>query len=435
MERQPVPRPKPQHRWRVIAVVLLFALLFAADVYVTHQTFTSRFPGANDFYSRWRGAQVYWLDGVDPYSQLATLSIQQGIYGRPAKPDEDPGPFAYPFFTVFLLFPLVWLPYAWAQAIWLVILQFSLVAGVFLYLSTVNWRLPPWLMALTGLWAVVFYHSGRTILLGQFAGLIFLWTAGVLYALKQERYVVAGMLLALTTIKPQMSVFFIPALVLWAIGQRRWRFLIAAAAAILLLMAASFALLPIWLAQFVDQLEHYPSYTAIGSPIWIIIHHYLPQTGLQLGEATATLLEIGLSGLLVVYLLFQWRRLPQARLASGMFHWLIGLTLIITNLVALRTATTNYVALYIPLLFCLKAAADGWPKGDWLLAVFYLLSTVTGWAMFTTTVEGTFEHPIMYLPLPVGLFIICIWARRPLQNSMRETVPDHSRECIQHGAS
>ncbi len=435
MERQPVPKPKPQHRWRVVAVVLLFALLFAGDVYVTHQTFTSRFPGANDFYSRWRSAQVYWLDGVDPYSEPATLAIQQGIYGRPAKPDEDPGPFAYPFYTVFLLFPLVWLPYVWAEAIWLVILQFSLVAGVFLYLSTVNWPLPPWLMALTGLWAVMFYHSGRTILLGQFAGLIFLWTAGVLYALKHERNVAAGMLLALTTIKPQMSLFFIPALLLWAIGQRRWRFLIAASATMVLLTGASFALLPGWFAQFVGQIGRYSSYTAIGSPIWIITHHYLPQTGLQLGEAAATLREIGSSGLLVIYLLFQWRHLPQASVASSLFHWLIGMTLIITNLVVLRTATTNYVALYIPLLFCLKAAADRWPKGDSLLAVVYLLSTVAGWAMFTTTVEGRFEHPIMYLPLPVGVFIIFIWARRPLQSSMRETVPDLSRECIQHGAS
>jgi len=281
----------------------------------------------------------------------------------------------------------------------------------------------------------MFYHSGRTILLGQFAGLIFLWTAGVLYALKQERDVAAGVLLALITIKPQMSVFYIPALVIWAIGQRRWRFLIAASATMVLLMGASFALLPGWLAQFVGQIGRYSSYTAIGSPIWIITHHYLPQTGLQPGEAPATLLQIGLSGLLVAYLLFQWRRLPQASVASGLFHWLIGMTLIITNLVVLRTATTNYVALYIPLLFCLKAAADRWSKGDWLLAVFYLLSTVSAWAMFTTTVEGRFEHPIMYLPLPVGLFIIFIWARMPLQSSMRETVPDLSRECIQHGAS
>ena len=349
---------------------------------------------------------------------VATLAIQQGIYGRAAKPDEDPGPFVYPFYTVFLLFPLVWLPYVWAQAIWLVILQFSLVASVFLYLSTLNWRLPPWLMALTGLWAVIFYHGGRTILLGQLAGLIFLWTAGVLYALKQERYVVAGMLLALTTIKPQMSVFFIPALVLWAIGQRRWRFLIAAAATMVLLMGASFALLPGWLPQFVGQIGRYPSYTAIGSPIWIIIHHYLPHTGFHLGQATATLLEIGLSGLLVLYLVFQWRHLPQARVASGLFHWLIGMTLIITNLVVLRTATTNYVALYIPLLFCLKAAADRWSKGNWLLVTFYLLSTVAGWALFTITVEGRLEHAIMYLPLPVALVIIFVSARRPLQNTM-----------------
>ena len=167
----------------IVIVVLLLGLLFALDVYATYRVFTLSHPGANDFYSRWKAAQVYWAEGIDPYSNQATLAIQQGIYGRPAGPNDDPGLFAYPFYTVFLLVPLVWLPYTWVEAIWLVILEFGLIGGVLLYISLIRWRLPAWLLASTALWAVVFYHSARTILLGQFAGLVFLWTVATLWAL------------------------------------------------------------------------------------------------------------------------------------------------------------------------------------------------------------------------------------------------------------
>jgi hypothetical protein len=47
-------------RWQVTFVVFLMVLLLALDVYATHQVFTVRHPGANDFYSRWRAAQLFW---------------------------------------------------------------------------------------------------------------------------------------------------------------------------------------------------------------------------------------------------------------------------------------------------------------------------------------------------------------------------------------
>jgi hypothetical protein len=127
---------------------------------------------------------------------------------------------------------------------------------------------------------------------------------------------------------------------------------------------------------------------------------------------------------------------------TGAFHWLVGLTLIVTNLIVLRTATTNFVALYIPLFFVLKAAAERLPaRYAWLasrlaglaprhagltprhagltprhagLTLFYFLSAVGLWVLFFTTVQGKFEHPIMYLPLPFGLLIAFVWGKPAL---------------------
>lgn len=142
-----------KHAARTVGVILGLALLFVLSVVGVHATFTSQVSGANDFFPRWMGAELFWEAGVDPYSPEATEAIQRAMYnGRLARPDQDQVLFVYPFYTIFLLLPLTWLPlsYSWIQAIWLVTLQGSLLAGVFLLLRLVAWpRMPAWLLAST----------------------------------------------------------------------------------------------------------------------------------------------------------------------------------------------------------------------------------------------------------------------------------------------
>lgn len=378
-------------------------LLFAAMVYGVHETFTAAVPGANDFYSRWRGAQLFWQDGLDPYSDEASNLIQQGIYGRLALPTEDQVLFVYPFFTVFLLWPLVGLPYDWVQAIWLVVVQFSLITAVLLCLHLVKWQVPLWLLAITLLWSVAFYNNTRTIILGQFAGPILLCLTGCLLALQYRRDELAGALLAFTTIKPQMVFLLIPALLLWAIGQKRWRFITGFGITLAGLFGLSFLFLPEWMTGFLAQVGYYPAYTITGSPLWVLTGYYWPALGKPV--------EYTVIGLLVVYMLYQWRRLPNITADSPHFLLLIGLTLVITNMIVVRTATTNYIVMYIPLFYFLKQLANR-PAGNLWVATFYVVSSITTWGLFLATITGDQEHPINYLPLPFLLLGCLIWALR-----------------------
>jgi len=106
--------------------------------------------------------------------------------------------------------------------------------------------------------------------------------------------------------------------------------------------------------------------------------------------------------------------LPRVGASSPRFLWLVGLILLVTNLIVLRTATTNYVILYIPLFFVLKLAADRLPRANLWLALFYLLSIIGSWVLFLATVQGDYESPIMYLPLPLLLFFGLLWAKSVL---------------------
>jgi len=381
-------------------------VLFMVMVVATYYTFVVHAPGANDFYPRWKGAQLFWLEGVDPYSDEATGAIQRDMYGRLAHPTEDQVLFVYPFYTVFLLLPLVGLPYDWVQAIWLVTLMFSLIAGAFLCLRLVLWRPSKWLMTAIILWSLILYNGTRTVILGQFAGLIFLWLVGSLVALRSGKDVSAAALLALTTIKPQMSFLVIPALLIWGIGQRRWRFLWAFVISMGILAGLSFLLSPRWLFSFIEQVMAYPGYTVEGSPIYIVTRIYWP----QLGRIAELLLFVSLVG----YLLYHWWQLPRLQIGSPEFLLAICVTLVVTNLLVSRTATTNYVVLYLPILWSLKQMATKWKWGEFVSAVVLLLSVVGMWMLFLDTISGSAESAVMFLPLPFGLLLVLLLARRTL---------------------
>ncbi|MCP5096932.1 MAG: DUF2029 domain-containing protein [Chloroflexi bacterium] len=387
-----------------IWIGLGLGLLFIVMVVAMYYTFVIHAPGANDFYPRWKGAQLFWQDGIDPYSDEATAAIQQGMYGRLAYPTEDQVLFVYPFYTVFFLLPLVGISYSWVQAIWLVLLIFSIVIGTILTLKLISWQTSTWMLALVILWSIVLYNGTRTIILGQFAGLIFVWFIGSLVALHHGKDASAAVLLALTTIKPQMSFLIIPALLLWGVGQRRWRFVGAFLLSMTLLAGVSFLLSPRWLFDFINQVTSYSSYTVVGSPIFILTRVYWP----QLGRPVELLLFAGFS----IYLLYYWWKLPRLPIDSAQFLMVICVTLVVTNLLVSQTATTNYIMMYLPILWTAKHISMKWKRGEIVTAATLLLMVIGMWALFLSTIADSAENSVMFLPLPFGLLLVLLFGRR-----------------------
>ncbi|MBE2201222.1 MAG: DUF2029 domain-containing protein [Anaerolinea sp.] len=394
--------PAPVKRVLLGVVMLLLAWL---QTWAVQRYWTTTSPGANDFYPRWKGAALFWQEGIDPYSAEATAAIQTDIRGRLSRPDEDQLLFVYPFYVTFMLLPLAWLPlsYSWIQAIWLTMLVVVMITAVFLTLRLLNWQQPLWLLALTLLWAALFYHNARTIILGQFAAFVFLWLVAALLALRRGRDGWAGFWLALTTIKPQMTILVIPALLLWALGGRRWRFIVGFGLTMITLFGLSFLFLPSWLTSFLNQVFSYPDYTFTGSPLWVITGYYLP----QLGQPVERLLSV----LAVGFMLWEWRRLWRETAVSDQLLVTLGITIIVTNLILVRTATTNYIIMTIPLFLLLRELATRRRWGNVGVALFYGLSIAGMWVLFIATLQGNVEHPIIYLPWPFGLLLVLIWGQ------------------------
>ena len=246
------------------------------------------------------------------------------------------------------------------------------------------------------LFSILWYHAMRTLLLGQFAAIESLILVGALLALRAGKDELAGILLALSTTKIQMAFLVIPALLLWAMWLRRWKFVGWFAAAMAGLLVLSFAMLPTWVFEWRAQLSNYVDNTFIGSPVSVITAYLFPGAG--------SLPEWIISGCIVLYMLWEWW---QAHGQVGRhYDWAVALTLVVTNLVALRTATTNYVMMIPALYLLFHFMQERWGRaGVAAIAVTQAVLFFGIWALFLATVRDNVEQPPTYLPFPILLFV------------------------------
>ncbi|HEY71480.1 MAG TPA: DUF2029 domain-containing protein [Anaerolineae bacterium] len=389
---------RPHLRLLIGGSILL--VLFVVNVIVTHDGLTEPHPGHNDFLTVWEAGRSFWREGLDPYSEAVTANIQSSIYGRGAEGDEFPNAFAYPFYALWVMLPLVFTDFAWASAIYMALSEACFILSLILLLDLFRWKPPAWLFALLALWSLLQYFAARGLVLGQVSNVVYLMQVVVLWALARRRDGLAGVVLALSTLKPQMGFLLIPFLLLWGVRRRRTSFVAAFTGFWTILLLSSFLLQPDWLRGWIGQLRTYPQYTVIGSPTHIVMQDWL-----ALGATGEWIANLALWGLL----LWAWMGVLLAGRAER-HDWTIMLTLTITHLSALRTATPHFVIFTIPLVFYLREAGKK-GHGFWIAAI--LVGTLAiFWAQFLLTVKGRFEHASMYVVLPVAMLILLWFTRR-----------------------
>lgn len=396
---------RPFTHWLILAALLL--ILIAAESYALHTVFTSKYPGGNDFFVYWLGGREYLLHGTNPFSPAVAEKIQLAVFGRPVQlGDKDQAFFAYPLYSLYFSWPLSLLPYPWARAIWMTLLQFMLLAITALSIKLAGWRPPIWLFGLTLLWGILLYNGARAIILGQFAILVALALLLALWAIEQQRDGWAGVLLAITTIKPQMVILLLLFLLVWAWRQRRWRLPLSFAATMLVLLLSSLLLVPTWPLDFWRNTLAYASYIQFGTPLENLLHYFLPA---QLAEP----LTLILSGLFFLALLPGWWLAWHTRPASAglpvgsgeaAYTWAVMSTLIVGNLITFRSATTNQMLLYLPLFFFFRRLPQ--PGGNIIAALVEVGLAVFMWSVFALTLEGNWENVMMHGVLPALLLLL-----------------------------
>jgi len=237
---------------------------------------------SSDLYPRWLGARELLLRGRDPYGADITREIQLGYYGeildsKRANAPKDQQGFAYPAYVVFLLAPTVMVPFAVLRYVFRLLLIVLAAASVPLWARALGLRLERTttvIIALLMLGSAPFIYG---LFLEQLTLVVCFLTAACCAALAGRRFVTAGILLALSTIKPQLAVGVVAWLGLWTLGdwahrkKLAWGFV----STMVLLWLGAELILPGWFGRWWAALHAYVGYNDVRSLLEILLGKYL----------------------------------------------------------------------------------------------------------------------------------------------------------------
>ncbi len=280
---------------------------------------------ASDLYPRWLGTRELLLHHRDPYSPELTREMQAGFWGRPLDPAQPSDPrdetrFAYPLYVVFLLLPAAFLPFDIVRMIFICILFVLIIAAVPLWLRVLGSRAGAATAAVVSLLAVGSVPVVYGLHVQQLALVVFVLITASAAALVRGRLAIAGILLGVSTIKPQLAAPVAAWFVLWAASDWRLRAKLVWSFAItmILLLAGSEMLLPGWFGRWCDGLGPYVQYNQARSLLTMLLGKY--------GSA------IGTAGIIAVVTTTCWR-LRRERVGSRGFGLALSLVLTATLLI------------------------------------------------------------------------------------------------------
>jgi hypothetical protein len=292
----------------------------------------------SDLYPRWLGARELLLHRRNPYGDDIAIEIQKGYYGRaldPARPNDpkDKQGFAYPVYVVFLLAPVVGLPFAPVQLFFDWLLVALTAASVWLWLRGLRWRLP--VAAIAGAIALTLgsFPAVQGLKLQQLTLLVGALLAGVVACVSSGFLLCGGGLLALATIKPQLAWPLVAWLLMWAVSdwRARRRFVFGFGLVMGLLLAGGEIILPGWWRMFAHAIGEYHRYTQNQSVL-----DQLAPWGFA-GKVLAAAAVLGCT-------IFLWR-LRQLRADAEEFGGAAALVMALTVLVVPMSAPYNQVLL------------------------------------------------------------------------------------------
>ena len=302
----------------------------------------------DDFYPIWLIARQWQVEHRDPYSSEMTRQIQVGLFGRPldarnpTDPSVDYRQFAYPAFVELLLWPAASLDFPQLRLVLAVLLPVLTVMSLWFWILALNWRIHPLWFAVLALLALCNYQVLEALFAEQPGLIVGFLLAGAALALRRDRLSLAGALLALTLIKPQMTLLAAAYLLLWSMSDRRRARLWAGfLSTTLLLMAASMWIWPRWLGQWLSVLLGYHRYAT--PPLVALLPG--PQLGAYVGPA-AILVLLGASAALA------WRK-RQASPESLDFWLTLSLLLAITSVCLLPGQAIYDHVILLPGIFLL----------------------------------------------------------------------------------
>lgn len=250
-------RNHPAYRYVVLLLLVAFMVILALQVSRLRHAMAYGAPGTNDFIEYWSAGQLL-LTGRHPYDFNALHKLQVSLGSKYSSPIIMWNP---PWLLVWIL-PLLWLPFETAALVWLIG-----NIGLVMLCGSVVWRTlaPASVRGRIGTaWVatLLFVPALFTVRMGQMSTLLLVGVAGFLYGMERRKPFLAGMFLALTTIKPHVVYLLWIAVAYWVLARRDWRLVGGIGVAISASLIALTAIWPEWLTGYRQAIAQPPLYWA-----------------------------------------------------------------------------------------------------------------------------------------------------------------------------
>jgi len=303
-----------------------------------------------DFYQVWVTARECSA-GCDIYGPEMTSENHRGLYGRLLNLPGDPADrrlFPYPAYTVVLFRPAAEFPFPAARAVFIASLAVLTFASALFWIHALSWQLEGRWLAVIILLTLSSYSVLEGLHAGQLGLLVGFLLSAAMLALRRGRFLLAGILVALTTIKPQMILLLIFYLLLWIWRDRgaRLRFCVGLLVPLLLLLGASLALWSHWIPAWFHTLAAYRGYTPPALVSGVL--------GSLLGpRANAPASFLMIAALIIAALTLSWKN-RTAAVESPEFWITVSLLLAITSVALLPGQAVYDHVILLPGIFLLS---------------------------------------------------------------------------------
>jgi hypothetical protein len=374
------------------------SLLAVAMVIVALLANYLMFAGAelrNDFYyNAWRPGRAL-MKGQNPYQAPYFLR--------------------YPLWTLVLSLPFAWLPLPLAMASWTLVGEGAAMGFMTATARGLKWQLSLKTFGLLAALVLIFRPSLASILHGQYVLVILFFVSLSVFALLRDQNMLAGFCLAMSTLKPQLVFLILPALLAWAVVQRRWRVMVSFLLTTLGMVAVAQAFLPGWIDDWLLLIteQELRARTFMVPSLWGSAYALSPSHWVLVASTLSLLLLTGLA--------YLWWRLKNL---EAHLPLLAAATVVVTQIVTPKAWSYDHTMLLLPLLYCLYRVSGLSEirrrlKWSWLAILLgwlvVLPHTLSYWSLTHRT-----EIPYALLPITMGILLVSLEAARSTARASAE---------------
>jgi hypothetical protein len=382
-----------------ILILLFLVGLTAGNLYLAE-----RFQVRDKYAVRYVAAKLWMGKGISPYSPEVSYTASEILSERKYE-IENPADIAIlePVYFILLYIPLSLLKFDLSRAIWLTLIELSIMATVFLSIKIAGWKVHLAEIILLILFGMLFYPGVKSILFGNPLPIsVFLFIMAIyLILIKQETS--AGIILVIITSSIEIGIIITIFLLAWCISQKQYLILLIFLGGIVTLFTVSILLFGNWIPEWLSVfLRINPGYSWISTPVMRITSAF---------KGGRVVLNYIVHISLIIYMLLEW--FGAFKKNTRIFIWKTLLTLVIVYLLNLWSKPEYLYLLFPGLFFILRFLSERWKILGKIISWFIILLILVGyWFIFNQ--KGNWfsvEPSAILLLLPFVILIGLQWVR------------------------